>query len=375
MNSIRPSIDIGQSAPVDSASQYLNGAFQKPNTSAPTQEIYGASLSHDLNNRPSTSLFASQPWIEALTATYGFDIKASTSLAANGNRSAILYSEISDIRGQRIISLPFSDYCDPLVDTQTDWQRLIAPILKLQKPVRFKTVFNDIPLGDERFSKHVCALWHGVDLTRSEDDLMAHLKDTARRNIRKARKHGVTIRQSSSIDDMRTFYGLHCHVRKTKYRLLAQPPSFFENLYTSFAPGSNLVIQLAELDGIAIAGILFLIHGDTIYYKFNASKDLECRPNDLLAWEGMLYGKRRGLARLDFGLSDLEQPGLIKFKRKFATEERGITQLQWAPLNYVDPYTRATGEVLNRLTRILTEQEVPDSISRATSDLLYRYFC
>jgi hypothetical protein len=335
----------------------------------------GPTIAADLSGHRFASVFSSERWIEALTATYGFNIKASTRVQEGETRAAIFYSEISDIRGERVVSLPFSDYCDAVVESEAEWQELIAPILSLQVPVRFRTVFNDVPHLDRRFTQEVCALWHGVDLRRPEGELWNNLKDTARRNIKRAQKHGVTIREGKTIDDVQMFYRLHCHVRKSKYRLLAQPFSFFENIHASFAADNRITVLLAELDGVAIAGILFLIHGDILYYKFNASTDLEFRPNDLLAWSGILLGRRRGLSRLDFGLSDLAQPGLIAFKRKFATDEKNISQMQWSPIGYVNSHAQQTGKVLSNLTQILTAPEVPDSVARASSELLYRYFC
>jgi CelD/BcsL family acetyltransferase involved in cellulose biosynthesis len=335
----------------------------------------GPTIAADLSGHRFASVFSSERWIEALTATYGFNIKASTRVQEGETRAAIFYSEISDIRGERVVSLPFSDYCDAVVESEAEWQELIAPILSLQVPVRFRTVFNDVPHLDRRFTQEVCALWHGVDLRRPEGELWNNLKDTARRNIKRAQKHGVTIREGKTIDDVQMFYRLHCHVRKSKYRLLAQPFSFFENIHASFAADNRITVLLAELDGVAIAGILFLIHGDILYYKFNASIDLEFRPNDLLAWSGILLGRNRGLSRLDFGLSDLAQPGLIAFKRKFATDEKNISQMQWSPIGYVNSHAQQTGKVLSNLTQILTAPEVPDSVARASSELLYRYFC
>jgi hypothetical protein len=47
-------------------------------------------------------------------------------------------------------------------------------------------------------------------------------------------------------------------------------------------------------------------------YKFNASVDQKYRPNDLLAWDAILYGHRRALTTLDFGISENDQPGLVR---------------------------------------------------------------
>jgi hypothetical protein len=369
MNLIQPNFSLNRTtASSGTAAESEHGSVQTVDNCGPT-------IAAGLSGHRFSSVFNSEPWIEVLKATYGFNVKASTRVQGDGTRAAIFYSEISDIRGERVVSLPFSDYCDAVVESEAQWQELIAPIIGLKVPIRFRTVFNDVPRVDRRFNQEVCALWHGVDLRRPEDELWNNLKDTARRNIKKAQRHGVTIREGKTMEDVQTFYRLHCHVRKSKYRLLAQPFSFFENIHAGFEPDDHITVLLAELGGVAIAGILFLVHRDVLYYKFNASTEMEFRPNDLLAWSGILLGRRRGLSRLDFGLSDLAQPGLIAFKRKFATEEKNILQMRWSPIGHANSNTQETDKVLSNLTQILTAPEVPDSVAHASSKLLYRYFC
>jgi len=174
---------------------------------------------------------------------------------------------------------------------------------------------------------------------------------------------------------VRTYHRLHCHVRKSKYRLLAQPVAFFENLFEAFSPGDRFTILFAELEGVPVAGSLFLEWGDALYYKFNASVEQWMRPNDLLIWEGTKLGRRRGLACLDFGLSDPAQPGLVRFKRKFATDEREISMLRWAPACHLDRRGEQVRLAFSRMTHLLTEPTVPDEITKAAGDELYRFFC
>ncbi len=321
------------------------------------------------------SVFASAPWIETLAATYGFEVKASVLAESSQPAAAILFSEVDDIRGRRVVSLPFSDYCDPFVQDRRSWNCLVDPLLALGAPIRLRVMRNQVPLEDPRFSRTTNALWHAADLSRPEDEMWASLSGSATQNIRKAERNGVVVRQSKTLEDVRTFYEMHRAVRRSKYRLFAQPFSFFENLHATFSRDDRLIVLLAEVSGVAIAGILFLIDRGTLYYKFNASVDLEMRPNDLLVWNGMRLGRERGLARLDFGLSDTSQPGLVRFKRKFATDERPIHELRWSPPGYADPRATQTGQVLHRLTEILTSAGVPDDVTGGVGDELYRFFC
>ena len=56
-----------------------------------------------------------------------------------------------------------------------------------------------------------------------------------------------------------------------------------------------------------IGGVLFLEWKNGLFYRFNASSSahLSLRPNDLVVWEGIKYGKAQGYSHLDFGLSDI----------------------------------------------------------------------
>jgi CelD/BcsL family acetyltransferase involved in cellulose biosynthesis len=321
------------------------------------------------------SLFSSPLWIEAIAQSYGFAISAATTGDNGVAEGALLFAHIADARGERIVCLPFSDYCDPLLENAAAWAEVIEPVLAFGVPVTLRVLRNDLPARDERFTTTGTALWHAVDLERAESELWAGLSGSARQNVRKARRNGVVLRAGRSLEDVRTFHRMHCDVRKSKYRLLAQPLAFFDNLHALFAPEDRLTVLLAEVGGAAIAGIFLLEWGDTLYYKFNASVDQRLRPNDLLAWEGIRLGQERGLARFDFGLSDPEQTGLVRYKQKFATEERVISLLRWQPAAHVDPRAEEVGRAFGRMTHLLTDPSVPDAITRAAGDELYRYFC
>ena len=85
-------------------------------------------------------------------------------------------------------------------------------------------------------------------------------------------------------------------------------------------------------------------------------------------------GVERGLRLVDWGLSDLDQPGLVGFKRKWATTERRLLTLRSGTAE-ATAAQREFGDVLGELTRLLTDRTVPDDVSARAGALLYRYFC
>ncbi len=180
----------------------------------------------------------------------------------------------------------------------------------------------------------------------------------------------------TDLEDIRTFFDLHRRTRKRKYRLLSQPLSFFENIWKAFSPHDGIAAGLAVHDGEVIAASLYLIWRGVIYYKFGASDPahLSLRPNELLAWESMQLGRSRGCRAYDWGVSDLDQPGLVAYKRKFATEEQRVTVLRHTPAGYDNPAGAEAGRVLGVMTELLTRDDVPDDVTEAAGDALYRYF-
>jgi len=327
-----------------------------------------------IGRHPLNSLFSSQRWTEAVAQTYGFKISASM---RNDDKAeaAILFSQLSALRGERIVCGPFSDYCDPLTSDVDTWRELVAPLISLGVPITLRCLCNQLPAKDERFVKVSEAAWHAVNLARPEGEIWGGFCGSARQNIRKAQRNGVKVRASQQLHDLHVFYDMHCHVRKSKYRLLPQPFAFFEHLHASFAKTDGLTVLLAEVDGATVAATVFLECGDTLYYKFNASVERGTCPNDLLVWEGIRIGQRRGLKLLDFGASDLDQPGLLRYKRKFATIERRICRLQYKPEGYPDRRTSAANEALRSLTHWFTEPSVPDRITQAAGGDFYALFC
>jgi hypothetical protein len=321
------------------------------------------------------SLFSSPSWMTAVAQGYDLTISASVRMEGGQIVDAVPFSHIADLRGERVVCIPFSDYCDPLVTNVEVWATLIEPILALNVPVSLRCLHNTTPISDRRFSKTGRAVWHAVDLKRSEDDIWAGLASSARQNIRKARRSGITVREGRNLDDVRLFHDMHSSLRKSKYRLLAQPFIFFEEIHAAFSADDHITILLAEVEKRPIAGIFLLEHAGALYYKFNASIDQRFRPNDLLAWHALLVGQRRNLDKLDFGLSDIDQPGLIRYKEKFATERNEISIIKHQPKGYEDLRGDQAGRLLGDVTKWMTDPEVPDELTRKAGDALYRFFC
>jgi CelD/BcsL family acetyltransferase involved in cellulose biosynthesis len=324
-----------------------------------------------------SDVFQSPEWIKVIVDTYGFDTRANVLFDDDGEPVAgIPFSHIEDVRGERTVSLPFSDYCDPLVNTTKQWSVLTETLLTSSTPLKMRCLHNEIPLSDKRLDISNKAKWHGIDLSQDPDQLWSGFHSSARRAIKKAQRNGMVVRIAQHREDLRAFFELHLKVRKNKYHLVAQPYSFFESIWHQFIEKERGAIFLAIQEDDIIGGVVFLEWQNKIYYKFNASDPdkLYYRPNDLVIWEGIQYGQSKGYSHFDFGLSDWNQEGLLRYKRKYATEEKTIFFLSNKSDGGQSNQATELGNLFHQLTDLFTDESVPNHVTEKAGEVLYRYF-
>lgn len=328
-----------------------------------------------LVSQKDSDVFHSPAWLRVLGESYGFDLRARVAVDDGGEPVAgIPFCRVDGVKGPRVSSLPFSDYCDPLVDTTGDWDLLVEPLVDPKIPLTLRALHNTIPTGDRRFETTGNAKWHAVVLDEDLDDIWAGLSASARRAVRKAEAEGVEVRQATSRADLRAFFEMHLRVRKYRHGLLAQPYAFFENIYDEFLDRGAGTLLLAESDGKVAGGVLYLQWKDRLYYKFNAwdSGSSTTRPNDAIMWAGIRYAKEAGLSLVDLGLSDADQEGLLRYKRKYAQREGDIVFLRSVSAQPTDAETPF--DFVPELVDLLTSESVPDQVTESAGRLLYPLF-
>src|SRR5271165_6522575 len=74
------------------------------------------------------SLFHSPSWLEALRSTYGYDPVVISTCAPNRPlTNGLVFCRVESwLTGRRFVSLPFSDHCDPLVNSRTELELLLS---------------------------------------------------------------------------------------------------------------------------------------------------------------------------------------------------------------------------------------------------------
>jgi CelD/BcsL family acetyltransferase involved in cellulose biosynthesis len=322
---------------------------------------------------PEGSLFTSPPWLRSVARTYGLHPSCRMLVRDGDAYAGFAYTRVDDLRGRRVVGLPFSDWSDPIGCGRDTWRVLGDGVVDAGLPLRLRVRDATAPGADPRLEHRGHLAWHATEVASANVR-----SSSARRNVAKAHREGVRVEIHRGPEALVEYHHLHVRRRKFRYGMLAQPLAFFENLHQEFAPNDSILTFLVRWDRLVIGGGVFLIWGDALYYKFGASsgEHLGLRPNDAMFDAALNWAREHGLRRVDWGCSDLDQPGLLDFKRKWADEERRITLLGAGRLDTHESARSAeTAAVLHELTRLLTDTSVSDDLTARAGSLLYRYFC
>ena len=142
-----------------------------------------------------------------------------------------------------------------------------------------------------------------IDLSPSEDELLARMKQKTRYNVRLAQKKGVTVRVGS-VDDLALLYRMYAET-SVRDDFLIREEGYYQTVWRIFdnasldtrSPSTSFHEPLiAEVEGQAVAAVsLFYFAGQAIYL-FGMSRDehREKMPNYLLQWEAMRRAKALG---------------------------------------------------------------------------------
>src|ERR1700722_7035330 len=88
------------------------------------------------------SLFHSSAWLQALSRTYGYKpIVFTTSPPGSELKNGVVFGQVESwLTGRRLVSLPFSDHCEPLVDTQEDQEAIALALEKEAQRGRWRYI-------------------------------------------------------------------------------------------------------------------------------------------------------------------------------------------------------------------------------------------
>lgn len=328
-----------------------------------------------LERQPGASVFHSPEWLRALHATYGYlPLAYTTSPPHSALENGWVFCEVrSWLTGRRLVSLPFSDHCDPLAD---DPARLedIAHALKEERGrqgwdyVEFRPQSlwrGNMPGFDLREKFYL----HKLDLRPTLDQILRKSsKNSIQRKIRRAERDTLAYEEGGTETLIDRFYTLLCHTRQ-RHGLPPQPRNWFSILFSFFR--DRATIRLASKDGTPVGATLMLRFKNILVFKYACGEPEYFKHGtmQLLLWRAIQDAKARGLEELDFGRSDFGNDGLMLYKERW-----GAVRCETGYFRCSRLHPARQGFFASLRSRPVMSSYIPQGVLDAAGRLLYRHF-
>lgn len=323
---------------------------------------------------PNSSVFHTTMWLKALQETYGYKPLVITTTPPDGKLcNGLLFCHVESwLTGHRLVSLPFSDHCQPLVDHPHAMIDILRGTEERFHNGRLRYIelrpIQPLPGTTDSFREGQEYCLHQLDLRPSVDMIFSRFhKDSTQRKIRRAEREGLTIEKGRSDVLLDSFYRLQIITRR-RHGLPPQPRKWFRSLIDTFGDALNILI--ASKRGVPVAAIVTIRFKKILMYKYGCS---DIRFNNLggthlLFWKSIEEAKEIGLQCFDLGRSDVDQTGLITFKDRWGAKCSRLTYLRCPP-NSVNSSERNWGTqfAMGAFSR------APNAVLSALGGRLYRH--
>jgi hypothetical protein len=328
-----------------------------------------------LRAHPRASVFHTRGWLEAVRRTYGYKPAVLTTAQPNSDLvDGLVFCRVrSWLTGRRLVSFPFSDHCQPLVESAKDLACLISGLEERAKAegCKYVELRPKSPLAaiQADFQNSQEFYLHRLDLRAGAGELFRHFhRDCIQRKIRRAEREEIEMEEGRDAEILRKFYTLVLQTRR-RHGLPPQPIAWFRNLMKCLRESAT--IRCVCKHGQPIAAILTVQHGKTLYYKYGASDrrfhNLGAMPH--LIWCAIQDAIRCGLEELDMGRSNCDNPGLLTFKEHWGAA-RSVLSYWRFPADAPQPASDNTWK--RRLARSAC-RSMPDICLTTVGTLLYRH--
>jgi Acetyltransferase (GNAT) domain len=308
----------------------------------PTKDVRWTEL---IQRHPRASVFHTVEWLQALHRTYGYEPVAFTTSPPTGElKNGLVFCRINSwLTGRRLVSLPFSDHCEPLCDSPEDVNFLIRYLqaaLDHQewKYLEIRPVTWNLGPTSERIGCLPAARYflHTLDLRPDLNEVFRGLdKDSVQRRIRRAERAGLIEKCGRSEDLLKDFYSLFV-VTRSRHHVPPVPYGWFQNLIQCL--GKALEIRVAYQQETPIAAILTLRFRDIVYYKYGCSDAHfnKCGATPWLLWRAIAAAKSQGANDFDLGRTQEDHTGLLAFKNHWVPRPRRLVYWQFPFISSLD---------------------------------------
>jgi hypothetical protein len=328
-----------------------------------------------LKGHPRASVFHTPGWLETLHRAYRYEtVVYTTSPPGSKLTNGLALSHIQSwLTGRRLVSLPFSDHSEPLVDSEADLHCLLGFLKGNLRREGWKYI-EIRPLsisvnGQECFAKSVDYYFHKIDLSPPIETLFRSFhKSCIQRKIRRAEREALTYEEGSSELLLSKFYRLlllTCH----RKRLPPQPLDWFRHLIDCL--GDALKIRVASKNGQPVASIITLNFKRSMVFKYGSCDATFNRLGGMqfLLWKAIEEAKHSGFHEFDLGRSDCYASGLVNFKDRWGSARSLISYVRYSA---APAQKKASADWKMRFAKPLFAY-MPDNFLIAVGEMFYRH--
>jgi hypothetical protein len=273
------------------------------------------------------TIFHSAGWARVLGEAYGYHPAYAVADKGNGFETLMPMMDVqSRLTGRRGVSLPFTDFCEPLARDRAGFEGAVKLLLDHGRSLGWRHM--EWRGGGEYFQGEpstVSYYQHHLDLRCDEKSLFSSFRRSTKTNINHAEKKGLRIEITEGASAVKAFHRLNRITHKL-HGLPPQPFLFFQTIHKHLFSRHQGLVALAIYHDKPVAGALFLHFGKQAIYKYAAldRKYQHLRPSNLVIWEALKWYGRRGFEILHFGRTEPENTGLLQFKRGWGVVESTV---------------------------------------------------
>jgi lipid II:glycine glycyltransferase (peptidoglycan interpeptide bridge formation enzyme) len=167
-----------------------------------------------------------------------------------------------------------------------------------------------------------------LDLTKTEEQLLANMSDSTRYNIGMTKRRGVVVRQGGD-SEITIFLDMLRTTSKKHSLTLPKEHNYHRKQFEVLNAAGLMRLFIAEYESKPTAAALVVFYGDRAYYLHagNSYDFPKLRAPYLLVWNSIVVAKSAGLKKFDFwGVAETDDPkhewaGITKFKLSFGGEK------------------------------------------------------
>ena len=325
-----------------------------------------------ITSQQQASLFHHPVWINLIAESYAYRPFVLVVVNKHGEIEAgVPLMEVKvPLSDKRWVSLPFTDHCTPLYNSEEALKFLAASLFELShngriRNVELRWIYPSFP-EIQTYSDFVLTR---LNLTYGEHQIASQIKPKHFRQIKVAYQRGVRIESGNDVEHLRKFYSLHLQTRR-RLGIPIQPWSFFKRMAESILESGYGFVLLAYKEKVCVAAAVFLHWNRTLIYKYSAStkESRHLLAMDPILWTAICWGCERDFHWMDMGRTNQDEKGLRNFKLRWGAEE--------LPLLYSASPVRSESILQSKLMPLMQTiiKKSPLWVCRLAGELFYRYF-